>query len=149
MISKPSIGGSSKVIFILDAWALLAYLQAEEPAASRVKAVLREAEAGSATLYASLINIGEVFYTIGRRQGEDTAVETLAELRQLPLSLLVPDAETIMQAARLKMHHTLSYADAFAAVTAQACGGTLLTGDPELLRLTDLIALEALYRSAR
>lgn len=137
------------MIFILDAWAILAYLQAEEPAASRVKAVLREAEAGRATLRASLINIGEVCYIIGRRRGAETAEDTLAELRQLPLNMLVPDAETILQAARLKMRHTLSYADAFAAVTAHECGGTLLTGDPELLRLTDLIALEALSRAAR
>lgn len=54
-----------------------------------------------------------------------------------------------MQAARLKMHHALSYADAFAVVTAQAYEGTLLTGDPELLQLTGIVALEALHRSAR
>jgi len=54
-----------------------------------------------------------------------------------------------MQAARLKMHHALSYADAFAVATAQAYAGTLLTGDPELLQLTGIVALEALHRSAR
>jgi predicted nucleic acid-binding protein len=149
MISKLSISGRSDVIFVLDAWALLAYLQGEEPAASRIKVVLQEAEAGRATLFASLMNIGEVFYSIGRRQGEEAAEETLAELRQLPLTMIAPSPDTILQAARLKMHHALSYADAFAAVTAQACNGTLLTGDPELLQLTGLIALEALHRSAR
>jgi len=55
----------------------------------------------------------------------------------------------LMQAARLKMHHALSYADAFAVATAQAYAGTLLTGDPELLQLTGIVALEALHRSAR
>lgn len=50
---------------VLDAWALLAYLQREEPAASRVRAVLKEAATHKVTLFASLINIGEVFYRIG------------------------------------------------------------------------------------
>jgi predicted nucleic acid-binding protein len=149
MISKPNISKRSDVTFILDAWALLAYLQGEEPAASRIKAVLHAAEAGHATLVASLINIGEVFYNIGRRQGEQAAEETLAELRQLPVTMVTPATETIMQAARLKMHHALSYADAFAVVTAQAYGGTLLTGDPEILQLSGSVALEALHRSIR
>jgi predicted nucleic acid-binding protein len=49
-----------------------------------------------------------------------------------------------MRAARLKIQHTLSYADAFAVVTIQECQGTLLTGDPELLQLTGSIAIETL-----
>jgi hypothetical protein len=53
------------VIFVLDAWALLAYLQGDEPAALRVKTVLHKAEAGHVTLVASLMNIGEVFYSMG------------------------------------------------------------------------------------
>lgn len=134
---------------VLDAWAVLAYLQGEETAASRVKEVLQEAEARQVTLFMSLINVGEVFYTVGRRQGEDAAEETLAELRQLSLTIITPDANTVLQAARMKMRYTLSYADAFAAVTAQELQATLMTGDPELLALTDLIALEALHRRPR
>jgi predicted nucleic acid-binding protein len=125
---------------------VLAYLQGEEPAASRVKDVLQEAEDRQVTLFISLMNVGEVYYTIGKRHGEDAAEETLAELRQLSLTIIAPDANTVLQAARLKMHYTLSYADAFAAVTAQELQATLMTGDPELLALTDRIALEALHR---
>lgn len=132
--------------FVLDAWAILAYLQGEEPAATRVQTILHDAEAHRTTLYASLINIGEVFYIIGRRHGEAVAEDTLAELRQLPLTLMSPTPETVIKAARLKMTHTLSYADAFAAVTAQDLSATLLTGDPELLQLTDLLSLEAMHR---
>jgi predicted nucleic acid-binding protein len=134
---------------VLDAWAVLAYLQGEEPAASRVKEVLREAEDRQVTLFMSLMNVGEVFYTIGRRQGAGAAEETLAELRQLALTIIAPDANTVLQAARMKMHYTLSYADAFAAITAQGLQATLMTGDPELLALTDCIALEALHRRPR
>lgn len=131
---------------VLDAWALLAYLQREEPAAARVRAVLQEAAAARVVLFASLITMGEVFYNIGRRKGEAAAEETLAELRQLPLTIVPPGPDTVMRAARLKIHHTLSYADAFAVVTTQECQGTLLTGDPELLQLTGLITIETLTR---
>lgn len=134
---------------VLDAWALLAYLQGEEPAASRVKTVLQEAEARRVTLYISLINVGEIFYIIGRRQREEAAEETLEELHQLPLTIVPPEPDTVMKAARLKMYHALSYADAFAAVTAQTFNGTLMTGDPELLQLTDLIIVEKLSCQSR
>jgi predicted nucleic acid-binding protein len=134
------------VKIVLDAWALLAYLQREEPAASRVRAVLREAEADRAELFASLINVGEVFYTIGRRKGEQAAEETLEELHQLPITIVPPEPAMVMKAARVKMHHALSYADAFAVVTAQNRKGTLMTGDPEILLLKGLVSLARLKR---
>jgi predicted nucleic acid-binding protein len=46
----------------------------------------------------------------------------------------------------IKMHHTLSYADAFAAAAAQALGATLVSGDPELVQLEGTLALEKLER---
>lgn len=131
---------------VLDAWALLAYLQGEEPAASRVRTVLSEAEARRLRIFVSIINVGEVYYTIGKRRGEAEAEETLEELRHLPLTILPVTPETVIKAARLKIHYALSYADAFAAVTAQDLHALLLTGDPELLQLTDVMDIERLHR---
>ena len=45
--------------FLLDSWAFLAYLNLEEPAASRVKELLEAAKNGKAQLSISLINLGE------------------------------------------------------------------------------------------
>lgn len=131
---------------VLDAWALLAYLQREEPAAARVRTVLKDAEAHRTELFASLINVGEVYYTIGRRRGEQAADETLEELRQLPMTIMPPEPAMVMKAARLKMHHALSYADAFAVVTAQDLKGTLMTGDPEILQLKRMVSVARLKR---
>lgn len=131
---------------VLDAWAILAYLQREEPAAARITEVLRQAEKKEISLFVSLINIGEVFYMVGRRKGEEAAEETLQELHHLPLAMVVPDRGTIIKAAGLKIHYPLSYADAFAAVTAQDLNATLLTGDRELLQLRDVLSIEALKR---
>jgi len=131
---------------VLDAWALLAYLQQEEPAASRVKTVLQKAEAQKTQVFTSIINIGEVFYNIGRRRGEQVAEETLEELRLLSFTILPVEPETVLKAARLKIHHTLSYADAFAVLTAQELHATLMTGDPELIHIQKIVLIEKLKR---
>ncbi|MBI5526464.1 MAG: type II toxin-antitoxin system VapC family toxin [Deltaproteobacteria bacterium] len=131
---------------VLDAWALLAYLQHEEPAATRVVEVLREAQSKRAELFASIINVGEVYYSVGRRHGLETADETLEELRLLPITIVRADQDTVLNAARLKMKHSLSYADAFAAATANALKATLMTGDPELIEMHRVVKVETLTR---
>ena len=56
--------------FVLDAWAVLALLQKEEPAASRVKRLLEDAQESNIELFISIINLGEVIYRIGKVKGE-------------------------------------------------------------------------------
>jgi len=132
--------------YVLDAWAVMAFLQKKQPAATRVRALLLEAQNGTARLFISLINLGEVYYSIGKGQGQKTADETLAQLRLLPIEILPADNESVLAAARLKMKYALSYADAFAAQCAQQLGAVLVTGDPELIALKSKVKLEKLRR---
>ena len=134
--------------YVLDAWAVLALLQAEEPAARRVKELFEKATSGEAELFISVINLGEVTYRLGRVKGEDEALETLRHIRRLPLTVFPASEEAVLAAARFKMHHRLSYADAFAAAAAEALDATLVTGDPELLQLQGRIELERLERAS-
>lgn len=129
---------------VLDAWAVLAFLQKEEPAAARVKQLLEEAEAGSVDLAISIINLGEVIYRVGKVKGERAAQETLTELRRLALMVVPASDAAVWAAVRFKTRHTISYADAFAAATAEALDAVLVTGDPELAQLGDHIRLEML-----
>ena len=112
--------------FALDASAVLRLLEGNEPAASRVSEVLEQLPV------MSWVNLGEVFYVVKRDQGEDEALETLRDLRPR-LELDLPSEGRVLDAARIKADHPMSYADAFAAATAAAHEVTLLTGDPELL----------------
>ena len=132
--------------FILDAWAVLAFLQKEEPAASRVKRLLEDAERNSIELFISIINLGEVMHLIGRRKGEEEAWSTLDDIRRLPVTIVPATEEAVFSAARFKMRYPISYADAFAAATAEALDAVLVTGDPELLQLGDQIRMERLER---
>jgi ribonuclease VapC len=133
--------------FVLDAWAILAFLQKEEPAASRVKALLEHAERREVELLMSIINLGEVVYRVGKVRGEQEAQETLDELRRLPLTIISVTDETVFSAVRFKINFAISYADAFAAAIADRNSATLVTGDPELEQLGDRILLEKLSRS--
>ena len=132
--------------FMLDAWALLALLQKEEPAATRVRQLLEEATLAQVELFISIINLGEVFYRVGKVKGESAAQETLDALGQLAMTIVPVESDPIWAAARLKIHHAISYADAFAAVTAMAVDAVLVTGDPELAALAGTIRLEKLRR---
>ena len=132
--------------FVLDAWAILAFLQKEEPAASRVKELLELAQKGEADLSISIINLGEVIYSVGKVKGEVQAAQTLNDIRRLPLTVVSASEEAVFGAVKLKMRHAISYADAFAAATAEQQGAVLVTGDPELTRLVHEIDIEALER---
>lgn len=139
--------------WVLDAWAILALLQAEEPAAGRVRALVASVQPGDrgGWLHMSLINLGEVFYRVGRTRNLAMAETTLALLRELPIHFVPVTESRILAAARLKAGYALSYADAFAAALASELGGTLLTGDPELIAAAPTVgyAIEVLERGRR
>jgi predicted nucleic acid-binding protein len=135
--------------YLLDAWAFLALLQKEEPAASRVHKLLQEAEAQRSKLFLSIINLGEIYYSLGKAQGRPQADETVKTIYRLPINILPASDESVLAAAALKMDYAISYADAFAAAEAKKLGVTLVTGDPELFQLQGIIKIEKLKRHRR
>jgi predicted nucleic acid-binding protein len=111
----------------LDSWAVLAWLDGEEPAAEAVQ----RAFAGGRP-WMSWLNLGEVAYLLERRQGADEATGVVRRLRAaLALDDVTP--ERVLSAARLEAVHSIAYGGCFAAATAAARDATLYTGDPELL----------------
>lgn len=112
---------------VLDSWAVLRYLEDDEPAAHHV-ADLLDAEKP----LMSWINVGEVHYVLRRLVGEETATETVRDLRS-EIEPRLPDERLVIAAARIKADHSMAYADAFAAALAVAEDATLWTGESELL----------------
>ena len=123
---------------VLDALAMPALLQQEESAASQVRQLLEEAQQETLTLFMSVINLGEIFYRVGKVNGADVAQETLVEIRRLALTVVPVTEERVFAAAALKIQHRISYADAFAAAAALELNAPLVTGDPELINLQNL-----------
>jgi ribonuclease VapC len=111
--------------------------------------LLEAAALAQAALFISIINLGEVFYCVGKVKGEDAARATLAELQRLNMTVVPASDELVMAAAQLKIRHAISYADAFAAAAALAHDAVLMTGDPELEALAGELRLERLQRRPR
>jgi predicted nucleic acid-binding protein len=111
----------------LDSWAVLRWLEGEEPAAGRVETALVNRPV------MSWINLGEVSYIVERKVGAKRARGVVSALRRL-LTLDLPSEARVLEAAHLKARHSMAYPDAFAVATAIAHAATLLTGDPEILR---------------
>jgi ribonuclease VapC len=133
--------------YVLDSWALLALLQSEEPAASRVRELLLEGDRQQASLLLSIVNLGEVYYRVGRRSDRAAAIDTLKDIRRLSLSIVSASDEMVLAAADFKMAYAISYANAFAVALADRTGATLVSGDPDFDQLRGRIKLEKLHRT--
>ena len=94
--------------------------------------LFRSVAAGDVQLLMSMINVGEVFYLLAKRQVQSTADDFLRDLSSLPVHTLVPNRNLILDAARWKAKAPISYADAFAVATAIERKAELVTGDREL-----------------
>jgi uncharacterized protein with PIN domain len=117
----------------LDSWAVLAWLDGEEPAAEIVQRTL-----DSERPAISWINLVEVEYQVRRQHGIQDAEEVLGRLRELVDEELAGVAR-MRAVAALKAEHPVALADCFAIATAAARSATLITGDPEILDRADAL----------
>ena len=123
---------------VLDSWAIIEWTTARQPAAAVVATLLTEAQAGTARLFISAINAGEVYYILRKHHAEEVAELWRILARTLPVSIEVPTADEIWDAALLKGQYPIAYADAFAAALAQKYRCPLVTGDPEFQSIAEL-----------
>ena len=119
---------------VLDSWALLAYIQ-DEPMAEAVESLLTAAQDRGAVLWISNINLGEIWYSLARRQSAPFANQQLEALEELGIERVDADWPLTLQAAHYKSRHKMSYADAFAAALSRSRNAPLVTGDAEFRSL--------------
>lgn len=132
--------------FVLDSWALIALLNEEYPAAGEVEELLQQAADGHVFLALSMINLGEIYYLVGRTRGSEAAGRFLSQIKRLPIQIVQANERRVLAAASLKMAQAISYADAFAAAAAIELDATLLTDDPELFKLAGQVKIHPLRR---
>ena len=111
----------------LDSWAVLAWLDGEEPAAKVVQGAVDSERPAM-----SWINLVEVSYRTTRDHGRQKADAVLADLRPL-VSEDLPGISAMREVARLKAENPIALADCFAVALAAEQGAVLLTGDPEII----------------
>ena len=128
---KKTARSDAKAPIVLDSWALMAFLEGEEPAATTVRQLLEEADAGRQRLSMCLINLGEVYYRLIVEKGKKEADRRREQFPWLPIRFEPVDDELVWAAAETKGTHRISYADAFAAALALRLDARLASGDPD------------------
>jgi len=115
---------------VLDASSLYRYLT-DGPGAAIVADILKNASAANPQVIMSVVNWGEVYYTLVKRIGLVKTDKLMRELpERVPLSLVGIAQSDAERAARLKAQYNLPYADAFAAALT-ATQHVLVTADTE------------------
>ena len=127
---------------VLDSWAILAWLGGEEPAAGIVQGMLDASERTGRRPAVSVINVGEVLYSIVRSRGASTATATRDALLEIPMDRVPVDEDLVWEAATLKASFPISYADAFCAALAVRLDARVVTGDPEFRALEEARVLK-------
>ncbi|HKS97684.1 MAG TPA: type II toxin-antitoxin system VapC family toxin [Terriglobia bacterium] len=120
--------------YVLDASALMAFFE-DRPGAGKVEELLAKAVEARRALAMSVVNWGEVYYSIWRRRGERAAEAKLQEIAQLPLEIVGVGQDLARVAGRFKAERNLPYADCFAAALAATRKAILVTSDKDFERL--------------
>lgn len=126
---------------VLDAWAVIAYLE-DEPSAAQVADLIASANEDGLPVYMTVVNAGEVWYNIAREVSEADANDSVKELRDLRIQFVDADWELTQEAARFKSQHKMSYADCYAAALAKVKKADLVTGDKEFKPLEEQIKIQ-------
>jgi predicted nucleic acid-binding protein len=84
---------------------------------------------GKRQLLMSVVNWGEVYYSIWRAKGPSVARKILEDISQLPLEIVDADLDLTRRAAELRAEHKLPYADCCAAALASDRKASLATSD--------------------
>lgn len=126
---------------VLDSWAVMAYLE-DEPGGEAAENIIADSQASGIPLLMSVVNAGEVWYSVASRRSVRDAEKAIFWLREMGVRFVDVDWEITRIAAGYKAKGGLSYADAFAAALAKQKGAHLITGDPEFKRLEKDIRID-------
>src|SRR5258708_130600 len=121
--------------YVLDANAVIRYLGVGDgQGGDKVRGLFEQAERNQARLSMSVINMGEVLYVLLKHLGEQRALQYVQAL-QHAVTMIDADANTTIEAARLKYKYRFGYADILAASLELASKATLVSADPSFKKI--------------
>jgi predicted nucleic acid-binding protein len=119
---------------VLDSYAMMAFL-VDESGADTVRGFLLKAEEEKVQLAMSVVNLGEVWYSIARTKSPEIADQYIGEINGMAIEIVDVDWQLTRLAAEFKSRGKISYADCFAAALAKNRKAELITGDKEFKAL--------------
>jgi len=126
--------------YVLDSWAVLAYLE-DESSGQKVADMIGDAHENGIPLLMSVVNAGEVWYILAREVSEAEADKAVGGLRQLGVEFIDANWELAHLAGMFKAKHRMSFADCFAAALAREHKAELVTGDKEFQQVQNDIRI--------
>jgi PIN domain nuclease of toxin-antitoxin system len=133
---------------ILDSWALMALFY-EESAADEVEKLLALAATDRHNLLMSVVNWGEIYYSVRRGASPEMAEQKVREIATMPIEIVPADLQQTRQAAIFKATRKMSYADCFGAALAKIRNAEFVTGDREFKELEMEIKIHWLTANTR
>lgn len=128
--------------YVLDTYAILTVIE-DEPGAQTVAEIITTQ---GAMLYLSIISLGEIYYILLRRRGEQAAEEVVQNtLAEQSLVLVEVTWPKVKDAARIKAIGGLSYADSFVLALGKELNAPVVTGDPEIKAIAREIGVEIIW----
>jgi predicted nucleic acid-binding protein len=111
------------------------------PGAEKVEDILNLGIEGKVQLLMSVVNWGEVYYTVWLGRGQAAAQAAMGEFGQLPIEIVDADVELTRLAAKFRATHKLHYADCFVAALAHQRKASVVTSDTDFRIIKDEISL--------
>lgn len=118
------------MVKVLDASALVAYLE-KEPGYAKIKDLFAKAAESGKNLQMTTLNWGEVFYLLIRDFGHDEAEKIQRIIETFPIEFVPIDMALAKQAAIYKTTKRLPYVDCFVLALAKLHKAELVTKDKE------------------
>jgi predicted nucleic acid-binding protein len=125
---------------VLDSYAVLAFFE-DEAGADVVRGLILKAEQRGISLLMSVVNLGEVWYSIARTNSTEIADQYINEIKGMAIEIVDVDWPFARQAASFKVNGNISYADCYAAALAKIRKAELVTGDKEFEQLESEIKI--------
>ena len=119
---------------VIDSYALMAFFE-DEPGADLVRDLILKAEENKVNLLISVVNLGEVWYSIARTTSPEVADQYIGEIDGMAIEVVDADWQLTRQAAIFKVNANISYGDCFAGALAKNRRAELVTGDKEFKSL--------------
>ncbi|HYB03389.1 MAG TPA: type II toxin-antitoxin system VapC family toxin [Nitrososphaerales archaeon] len=120
---------------LIDSWAWIEYWKG-----GKFSSKAAEYIEGSEEAVVSTINLAEIWFWVARYYDEKTATARLETVEKRCHTISV-DKDIAVGGAKIRISNKLALADSLILATARQTGGKVVSGDPDLKDLEDVIFL--------
>lgn len=120
--------------FILDACAMLAYLNNED-GVEVIGEMLEKGSRNEVKIFITAMDLAEIYHIVLKKEGRDKALKTILLIKNLPVECVGLDEPLLMLAGEIRVQFPLSLGDALVAAVAKTRKAKIITGDNDFKSL--------------